>query len=93
MIETTGLADPAPVIQALMTFPVVRRFRLSSGGDDGRRGARVTTLRQHPKSVKQAAVADDIIITKTEIPGAAVRSRGGGGEGTQSRRAPASLGA
>ena len=28
IIETTGLADPAPVIQALMTLPVVRRFRL-----------------------------------------------------------------
>ena len=72
VIETTGLADPAPVIQALMTFPVVRRFRLSQvvTAVDAVHG--VTTLRQHPESVKQAAVADDIIITKTEIPGAAV---------------------
>ena len=28
IIETTGLADPAPVIQALMTMPVARRYRL-----------------------------------------------------------------
>ena len=70
VIETTGLADPAPVIQALMTFPVVRRFRLSQvvTAVDAVHG--VSTLRQHPELVKQAAVADDVIITKTEIPGA-----------------------
>src|SRR6185503_7310402 len=28
VIETTGLADPAPVIQALMTCPVASRYRL-----------------------------------------------------------------
>jgi len=72
VIETTGLADPAPVIQALMTFPVARRFRLRQvvttvdavNGDD--------TLEQHPESVKQAAVADEIILTKTDLPQASV---------------------
>jgi G3E family GTPase len=71
VIETTGLADPAPVIQALMTFPVARRFRLSQvvTAVDAVHG--VSTLKQHAESVKQAAVADDVIITKTDIPGAA----------------------
>lgn len=67
IIETTGLADPAPVIQALMTFPVSRRFRLRQVVTtvDAANGAR--TLREHSESVKQAAVADEIVITKTDI--------------------------
>lgn len=67
IIETTGLADPAPVIQALMTFPVSRRFRLHQVVTtvDAANGAR--TLSEHPESVKQAAVADEIVITKTDI--------------------------
>jgi G3E family GTPase len=74
VIETTGLADPAPVIQALMTFPVARRFRLRQvvTAVDAVHG--VSTLRQHPESVKQAAVADDVVITKTDVPGAAVEN-------------------
>ena len=68
IIETTGLADPAPVIQALMTFPVARRFRLQQvvTAVDAVHG--LGTLDQHPESVKQAAVADDIVITKLDIP-------------------------
>lgn len=72
IIETTGLADPAPVIQALMTFPVARRFRLRQviTTVDAANGAR--TLEQHPESVKQAAVADEIVITKTDLASNAV---------------------
>jgi G3E family GTPase len=67
IIETTGLADPAPVIQALMTFPVARRFRLQQvvTAVDALHG--LSTLDQHGESVKQAAVADDIVITKLDI--------------------------
>ncbi|MEH2472061.1 G3E family GTPase [Nitrobacteraceae bacterium AZCC 2161] len=67
IIETTGLVDPAPVIQALMTFPVSRRFRLRQVVTtvDAANGAR--TLEQHPESVKQAAVADEIVVTKTDL--------------------------
>jgi G3E family GTPase len=70
VIETTGLADPAPVIQALMTFPVARRFRLRQVVTtvDARNGA--ATLDAHPESVKQAAVADDLIVTKVDVEGA-----------------------
>jgi G3E family GTPase len=72
VIETTGLADPAPVIQALMTMPVVRRFRLAQVVTAVDAMQSVRTLAQHPESVKQAAVADDIVITKTDISGADV---------------------
>jgi G3E family GTPase len=67
IIETTGLADPAPVIQALMTFPVARRFRLQQivTAIDTSHG--LTTLDEHIESVKQAAVADDIVLTKLDI--------------------------
>jgi G3E family GTPase len=67
VIETTGLADPAPVIQALMTFPVARRFRLRQVVTtvDAVNGA--VTLANHPESVKQVAVADDLILTKIDV--------------------------
>jgi G3E family GTPase len=66
-VETTGLADPAPVIQALMTMPVARRFRLQQvvTAVDAVHG--LSTLDAHLESVKQAAVADDIIVTKLDI--------------------------
>ncbi len=67
IIETTGLADPAPVIQAMMTVPVARRFRLQQvvTAVDALHGS--STLDVHPELVKQAAVADDIILTKLDI--------------------------
>jgi G3E family GTPase len=68
LIETTGLADPAPVIHTLMNDPVIaERYRM-----DGI----VTTidavlgdgqLNAHEESLKQAAVADRIVITKTDL--------------------------
>lgn len=69
VIETTGLADPAPVIQALMTFPVARRFRLRqvvTTVDAVNGGA---TLDRHKESVKQVAVADEIVLTKSDLAG------------------------
>ncbi|HVL55929.1 MAG TPA: GTP-binding protein [Burkholderiaceae bacterium] len=67
LIETTGLADPAPVIQALITFPVARRYRLARviATVDAVQGLR--TIERHPEALKQAVVADDIVITKTDL--------------------------
>jgi G3E family GTPase len=71
IIETTGLADPAPVLQALMTFPVARRFRLRQVVTTADAANAARTFEQHPESVKQAAVADEIVVTKTDLdPGA-----------------------
>ena len=67
-IETTGLADPVPILHTLMTEPVVdRAFRL----------VRIVTtvdavngeaqLARQPEPAKQAAVADRIVITKCDI--------------------------
>ncbi|GGF88597.1 ATP-binding protein [Azorhizobium oxalatiphilum] len=67
IIETTGLADPAPVIQALITFPVARAYRLGRVVTvvDGVQG--LDTLERHPEARRQAAVADVIVITKTDL--------------------------
>ncbi len=72
LIETTGMADVVPVIQALMTFPVARSFRLNRVLTvvDAINGP--GTLAAHPEAVKQVAVADALIVTKTELPGAQV---------------------
>ena len=68
VVETTGLADPAPVIQSLMTDPViVPRYRLDGivTTVDAILGAR--QLQEHPESVKQVAVADRLVLTKGDI--------------------------
>lgn len=69
IIETTGLADPAPVLQAIMGHPVLlQAFRLDGviAAVDAING--MATLDAHPEAVKQAAVADRIILTKTDMP-------------------------
>ena len=68
VIETTGLADPAPVLHTIMTHPyLVLRYRLDGvvAVVDAMLGA--ATLDAHPESVKQAAVADRIVLTKTDL--------------------------
>ncbi|MEW6257199.1 MAG: GTP-binding protein [Pseudomonadota bacterium] len=68
MIETTGLADPAPILFTLMTHPyLVLRYRLDGVVTvvDAVNG--MATLDAHPEAVKQAAVADRIVLTKTDL--------------------------
>jgi G3E family GTPase len=74
VVETTGLADPAPVLQTLLDEKALYLdYRLDSvvATVDALQGA--LTLDSHRESVKQAAVADRIVLTKTDIaPGPAV---------------------
>lgn len=68
LIETTGLADPAPILQTLMQDPYVKlRFGLDSviATVDALHGE--GQFAQHIESVKQAAVADRILLTKTDL--------------------------
>ncbi|MDQ0511492.1 CobW family GTP-binding protein [Ancylobacter amanitiformis] len=68
MIETTGLADPAPILHVLMMHPyLVMRFRLDGVVTlvDAVNGQ--STLDEHPESVRQAAIADRIVLTKTDL--------------------------
>lgn len=68
VIETTGLADPAPILQALMTDPALAdALCLESVIATVDAAAGAATLDAHPESVKQAAVADRIVVTKTDL--------------------------
>jgi G3E family GTPase len=68
IIETTGLADPAPILFTVVTDPVLQHhFRIAGV---------ITTvdavnghlhLERHPESLKQVAIADEIIVTKTDL--------------------------
>ena len=68
VIETTGLADPAPILHVLMMHPyLVMRFRLDGVVTvvDAVNG--LGTLDAHPESVRQAAISDRIVLTKTDL--------------------------
>lgn len=68
MIETTGLADPAPIIHTLMTDPLIAsRYKLDGiiATIDCVNGAR--QLDSTREAVKQAAMADRLVLTKTDI--------------------------
>jgi len=68
VIETTGLADPGPILYTLLSEPVVQHhFRL---------GNVITTvdavnaelhLSRNPEGIKQVAAADRLLITKTDL--------------------------
>ena len=73
-IETTGLADPAPILHTLMTDPIIAARYMLDGvvtTVDAVNGAR--TLNKQPEAVKQAAVADRLLLTKTDLADPAVR--------------------
>ena len=68
IIETTGLADPAPVLHTVMVHPyLVLRYRLDGvvALVDAVNG--MATLDAHPEAVKQAAVADRLVVTKMDL--------------------------
>lgn len=68
IIETSGLADPSPVIQAFLSEPTLAGlYRIGNviaivdavNGPD--------TLDRHPESVRQVALADVILLTKLDL--------------------------
>jgi G3E family GTPase len=72
VIESTGLADPTPILHTLMSDPLIAdRFRLDGviATVDAVNG--MNQLDRQPESVKQAAVADRLVLTKTDIAGPA----------------------
>ena len=68
IIETTGLADPAPVLHIVMAHPYLRmRFRLQTVVTlvDAVLGA--ATLDAHVEAVKQVGMADRLVLTKRDL--------------------------
>ena len=75
VIETTGLASPTPILHTLMTDPFIsERYRLDGVivTVDAVNG--MSTLDNHQEAVQQAAVADRLLLTKTDLADAATLS-------------------
>ena len=67
VVETTGVADPTPIVMTLLSDPVVRNhYELQSvvATVDGVHGLRGV------ESVKQVAIADRLVITKPDVASA-----------------------
>jgi G3E family GTPase len=68
VIETSGLAEPAPILHTLVTDPeIARAFALDgvAATIDVVHGMR--TLDRHEEARRQVAVADRLVITKTDL--------------------------
>ncbi len=84
VIETTGLADPVPVLQSVMGHPVLAHALRLDGVVtlvDAVNGE--ATLAAHEEARRQLAVADRIVVTKRDLAGdaavdAAIRRLNGG---------------
>ena len=69
VIETTGLADPLPVLQTLMLADGVREHFVADvviTCVDGVNG--VETLERYPEALRQVQVADVLLLTKQDLP-------------------------
>jgi G3E family GTPase len=68
IIETSGLADPAPILYTILADAVLQhhfwidRIITTVDAINGH-----FHLDRHPESLKQVAIADNIIVTKTDI--------------------------
>jgi G3E family GTPase len=68
IIETTGIADPAPILDALLNDPWVRgRFRLDGVVTTVDAVLGEQQLDSYFEAVRQVAVADRLLLTKTDL--------------------------
>jgi G3E family GTPase len=68
VVETTGLADPVPVLQSIMAHPaLMEAYRLDGVVTvvDAVNG--IAALDGHQEAVRQVAVADRIVLTKRDL--------------------------
>ena len=68
VIETSGLADPVPIAYTVLAEPVLQHhFRLANVVTTIDAVNAEAQLERYPESVKQAAVADRLVLTKTDL--------------------------
>jgi G3E family GTPase len=68
VIETTGLADPVPIVASFSADPALRyHFRLGNVVTvvDAVNG--LENLARHPEALKQVALADRLVVSKTDL--------------------------
>ncbi|HOY70959.1 MAG TPA: GTP-binding protein [Methylotenera sp.] len=71
VIETTGMADPGPILGNLMNEPVIESvFRLDAVVVTIDCVYGLKQLEEHAEARKQAAVADVLLLTKTDLASA-----------------------
>lgn len=68
LIETSGLADPGPILRTLMAEGAVReRFSLAGVACTVDAVLGADTLTRQPEAARQLAVADTVFFTKTDL--------------------------
>jgi G3E family GTPase len=73
ILETTGLADPAPILQTLMTDPLIAHgYRLDGVVTLVDAAAGLATLDAQEEAQKQVAMADRLLVTKSDLAGGSV---------------------
>jgi G3E family GTPase len=70
IIETSGLADPGPILQLMMRNTLISKFYQMAGlicMVDAVHGPE--SLQHYPEATEQVALADQILVTKTDLAG------------------------
>lgn len=68
VIETTGMADPGPILGDLMNEPVIEStYRLDAVVVTIDAAYGLQQMAEHPEALKQAAIADVLLLTKTDL--------------------------
>ena len=70
IVETTGLADPAPVLQTILDRPMLLRgYRLGHVVTTVDAVTGAATLDRHSEAVRQVGIADRLLVTKRDLVG------------------------
>src|SRR5262249_54071943 len=76
LLETTGLADPAPILQLLLNTPMISNdYRLDGVVPPVAAVTGARQLDEHQEALRQAAVADRLLISKTDLADASASAR------------------
>ena len=67
IVETTGLADPAPVAQTFFVDEDIGRAQARRRGHGGRRQVSQARLKDAPEAKNQIAFADVILLNKADL--------------------------
>lgn len=71
VVETTGLADPMPLLHTLATHDALaRQFRMEGVAVTVDACNGTATLQRHEEARRQVAMADTLLLTKTDLAGA-----------------------
>jgi G3E family GTPase len=76
IVEPSGLSDPAPIAQAILRNPMMARaLRLEAIVATVDAVFAETQLARHPETRKQVALADQLVLTKTDLADAPTVAR------------------